>query len=76
MQQVDVQVAAIALTLGCVLVTKDSDFQAISGLTIEDWSQEHGERLEEGRRKDTPTSLHYAIGKRLAFCREPTWQSL
>lgn len=39
MQQIDIQIAAIALTLGnCTLVTKDSDFAAIPGLTIEDWS--------------------------------------
>jgi tRNA(fMet)-specific endonuclease VapC len=36
---IDVQVAAIALTLGnCTVVTKDSDFKAIPGLTVEDWS--------------------------------------
>ena len=39
MQQIDIQIAAIALTLGnCTLVTKDSDFAAIPGLTIEDWA--------------------------------------
>ncbi|MFT5470622.1 MAG: tRNA(fMet)-specific endonuclease VapC [Verrucomicrobiales bacterium] len=38
MQQVDIQIAAIALTLGCTVVTKDSDFQAIPDLTIEEWS--------------------------------------
>ena len=39
MQQVDMQIAAIALTLGnCTVVTKDSDFAAIPGLEIEDWS--------------------------------------
>jgi len=39
MQQIDVQIAAIALTLGnCTVVTKDSDFQAVPGLTIENWS--------------------------------------
>lgn len=38
MQQIDVQVAAIALTLGnCTVVTNDSDFLAIPGLVIEDW---------------------------------------
>ncbi len=41
MQQVDIQIAAIALTLGhCTVVTKDQDFQAIPGLGVEDWSQE------------------------------------
>ena len=39
MQQIDIQIAAIAMTLGnTVLVTKDSDFQAFSGIEIEDWS--------------------------------------
>ena len=33
-----IQIAAIAISLGgTVLVTKDSDFAAIPGLTIEDW---------------------------------------
>jgi tRNA(fMet)-specific endonuclease VapC len=39
-QQIDVQIAAIARTLpDCTLVNKDSDFQAVSGLKIEDWTQ-------------------------------------
>jgi tRNA(fMet)-specific endonuclease VapC len=39
MQQVDIQIAAIALTLGnCVVVTTDSDLSAISGLTVENWT--------------------------------------
>jgi tRNA(fMet)-specific endonuclease VapC len=39
MPAMDIQIAAIALTLGsCTLVTKASDFAAIPGLTIEDWS--------------------------------------
>jgi tRNA(fMet)-specific endonuclease VapC len=39
MQQVDIQIAAIALTLGdCTVVTGDSDFSAIPGLDVEDWS--------------------------------------
>ena len=37
-QQVDIQIAAIALTLNCVLVTRDSDFAAVGGLTLEDWT--------------------------------------
>jgi len=38
-QQVDLQTGAVALTLGnCTVVTKDSDFRAIPGLDIEDWS--------------------------------------
>ena len=40
MQQVDIQIAAIAFTLGStVVVTKDSDFAAIPGLKIENWSK-------------------------------------
>lgn len=39
-QQVDLQSAAIALSLGnCTVVTKDSDFQAIPSLDVEDWSK-------------------------------------
>ena len=39
MPAMDIQIAAVALTLGnCTLVTKDSDFVAIPGLSIEDWS--------------------------------------
>jgi tRNA(fMet)-specific endonuclease VapC len=39
MQQIDVQIAAIALTLGqCVVVTTDSDFAAVPGLTVENWA--------------------------------------
>lgn len=38
-QQIDMQLAAIALCPGnCTVVTKDSDFAAIPGLKIEDWS--------------------------------------
>ena len=38
--QIDLQIAAIALSLGnCTVVTKDSDFQAIPGLDVEDWSK-------------------------------------
>lgn len=37
-QAMDIQIAAIALTLGrCVLVTKDSDFGFIPGLVYENW---------------------------------------
>jgi tRNA(fMet)-specific endonuclease VapC len=40
MQQVDIQVAAIALTLGdCVVVSRDSDLSAVPGLTVENWSE-------------------------------------
>ena len=39
MQQIDVQTAAIALSLGnCTVVTKDTDFAAVPGLAIEYWS--------------------------------------
>ena len=38
-QQVDMQIGAIARTLrNCVVVTKDSDFATISGLTVENWA--------------------------------------
>ncbi|MFT3880427.1 MAG: type II toxin-antitoxin system VapC family toxin [Gemmatales bacterium] len=37
-QQVDIQTAAIALTLGnCTIVTTDSDFARIPGLSLENW---------------------------------------
>jgi tRNA(fMet)-specific endonuclease VapC len=40
MQQIDVQIAAIALSLGnCAVVTKDNDLAAIPGLSVENWSQ-------------------------------------
>lgn len=39
MQQVDIQIAAIALTLGnCTVVTTDTDLSAIPGLTVENWA--------------------------------------
>lgn len=39
MQVVDIQLAAVALTLGnCTVVTTDSDLAAIPGLSIEDWT--------------------------------------
>jgi tRNA(fMet)-specific endonuclease VapC len=38
-QQIDIQIGAIARTLpNCVVVTKDSDLQAIPGLTLENWA--------------------------------------
>ena len=38
MQQVDIQIGAIARTLSnCVVVSKDSDLQAIPGITVENW---------------------------------------
>jgi tRNA(fMet)-specific endonuclease VapC len=40
MQQIDIQIAAIALTLGnCTVVSGDSDLKAIPGLSVEDWAQ-------------------------------------
>lgn len=38
-QQVDIQIAAIARTLAnCVIVSNDSDMLAISGVTVENWA--------------------------------------
>jgi hypothetical protein len=38
--QIDLQIAAIAISPGnCTVATKDSDFQAIPGLDVEDWSK-------------------------------------
>jgi tRNA(fMet)-specific endonuclease VapC len=40
MQQVDMQIAAIAFVLGnCTVVTGDSDFVAIPGLSVENWAE-------------------------------------
>ena len=37
-QQIDMQLTAIALTLGdCTVVTSDSDLAAVPGLTLESW---------------------------------------
>lgn len=39
-QQVDLQIAAIALTLGrCSVVTRDSDLSFVPGLRVEDWAE-------------------------------------
>lgn len=39
MQQVDIQIAAIALSLGnTTVVTEDSDLSAVPGLTVENWA--------------------------------------
>ncbi len=39
MQQIDVQIAAIAFTLGdCTVVSKDSDLSAVPGLSVENWA--------------------------------------
>jgi tRNA(fMet)-specific endonuclease VapC len=38
MQQIDIQIAAIALTLGrTTVITNDSDLSAVPGLTVENW---------------------------------------
>lgn len=34
----DLWIAATALSLGAVLITRDSDFQKIDGLTVNDWT--------------------------------------
>ncbi len=40
-QHVDMQLAAIALTLGnCVVVSGDADLLAVPGLTVENWAAE------------------------------------
>jgi tRNA(fMet)-specific endonuclease VapC len=39
MQQIDIQIAAIALTLGnCTVVSTDSDLAAVPGLPVENWA--------------------------------------
>jgi tRNA(fMet)-specific endonuclease VapC len=39
MQQIDIQIAAIALSLGsCTVVSTDSDLAAVPGLTVENWA--------------------------------------
>jgi tRNA(fMet)-specific endonuclease VapC len=39
-QQIDIQIASIALTLGnCTVVTKDLDYNAVPGLKIVNWSK-------------------------------------
>ncbi len=41
MQQVDIQIAAIAFAIGnCTVISGDSDFAAIPGLAVEDWTTE------------------------------------
>ena len=34
----DIWIAATALVLGAILVTRDQDFQRVPGLTVEDWT--------------------------------------
>jgi tRNA(fMet)-specific endonuclease VapC len=39
MQQIDIQIAAVALSLGnCTVVSADSDLAAVPGLTVENWA--------------------------------------
>jgi tRNA(fMet)-specific endonuclease VapC len=39
MQQIDVQIAAIAISLGnCTVISKDSDLGAVPGLDVENWA--------------------------------------
>jgi len=39
MQQIDIQIAAIARTLGdCTVVSSDTDLAAVRGLTVENWA--------------------------------------
>lgn len=39
MQQIDIQIAAIAFALGnCTVVSGDSDLKAVPGLKVEDWA--------------------------------------
>jgi tRNA(fMet)-specific endonuclease VapC len=39
MQVIDIQLAAIALTIGdCTVVSSDTDLSAVPGLSVEDWS--------------------------------------
>jgi tRNA(fMet)-specific endonuclease VapC len=39
MQQIDIQIAAIALSLGsCTVVSADSDLTAVPGLNVENWA--------------------------------------
>ncbi len=41
MQQIDIQIAAVAFALGnCTVVSGDSDLRAIPGLTVVDWTSE------------------------------------
>jgi tRNA(fMet)-specific endonuclease VapC len=43
MQQIDIQIAAIAFALGnCTVVSGDSDLKAVPGLSVEDWRAGEG----------------------------------
>jgi tRNA(fMet)-specific endonuclease VapC len=40
MQQIDIQIAAIAFALGnCTVVSADSDLKVIPGLSVENWAE-------------------------------------
>lgn len=40
MQQIDIQIAAIAASLGnCTVVSSDSDLPAVPGLSVENWAE-------------------------------------
>ena len=40
-EQIDIQLSAIALTLGnCTVVTNDNDLFSVPGLTVENWRVE------------------------------------
>jgi tRNA(fMet)-specific endonuclease VapC len=40
MQTMDLQIAAIAFTLGdCTVISNDSDLLAVPGLSVEDWAE-------------------------------------
>jgi tRNA(fMet)-specific endonuclease VapC len=39
MQQIDIMIAAIAISLGnCTVVTADTDLSAVPGLPVENWA--------------------------------------
>ena len=38
MDENDLWIAATALALGAVLVSRDADFKNVTGLTVEDWT--------------------------------------
>ena len=60
MQVPDIQIAAIALTLGdCVVVSENSDLREVLGLKVEDWSPPECAALY-------PSRLFHL--SRLAFC--------
>jgi predicted nucleic acid-binding protein len=46
MSENDLWIAATALALGAVLVTRDSDMQGIDGLRVEDWTKENSPQPE------------------------------